>query len=92
MNFQLKNISIKWQLMTICILLVALPVSIFGLLSYSAVRKDTFNQIEQRLQQQALQVGLLVKNAYTEIQADQRSSNEQARKIVGSQADAVKTV
>ena len=59
MRIQLKNISIKWQLMVICTLLVAIPVITLGLLSYRNIRTETFAQIEERLQQQAVQTGLL---------------------------------
>ena len=89
MKVQLKNISIKWQLMAICICLVVLPVSTIGILSYKTVRQDTFNQIEQRLQQQSLQVKLLAESTYSATEANLRNSNEQARRIIGSQADAL---
>ena len=89
MKVQLKNISIKWQLMTMCVLLVAVPVSTFGILSYKAVRRDTFQQIEQRLQQQSQQVKLLVESAHSEIEANLKNSDAQARKIIGSQAEAL---
>ncbi len=90
MKWQMKDISITWQLMTICTLLVAIPVSFFGFLSYRTIRTETFGQIEQRLQQQALQVNLLVESAYEEIETNRKDSDILARKIVGSQADAVK--
>lgn len=89
MKFELKNISIKWQLMATCILLVTVPVVILGILSYRTTRIETYDQIEVRLQQQALQVKLLANSVYSEIQANLRSSEEEARKIVGSQADAL---
>lgn len=88
MKIQLKNISIKWQLMAICILLVSVPVVTLGFLSYQNTRTETFNQIEQRLQQQALQIKLLVESVHLEIQANRQNSNELAEKIVGSQAEA----
>ena len=38
MNF--KEISIKWKLMTICILLVAIPTIIIGALGYNASKAE----------------------------------------------------
>ncbi len=89
MKIQAKNISIKWQLMAICILLVTVPVLTLGVLSYKNTEKETFNQIEQRLEQQALQVKMLVENSYKEIQDNKASSDLLAKDIVGSQAEAL---
>ncbi len=89
MLIQLKNISIKWQLMAICTFLVALPVVTLGVLSYRNIRSETLGQIEQRLQQQAIQIKMLVDSVNSEIQANQVYSNEQGKKIVGSQAGAL---
>ena len=89
MKIQAKNISIKWQLMAICILLVTVPVLTLGVLSYKNTEKETFNQIEQRLEQQALQVKMLVENTHKEIQDNKASSDLLAKDIVGSQAEAL---
>lgn len=86
---KLKNLSIKWQLLAICIFLVSIPVLTLGILSYQNTKKETFTQIENRLRQQALQTKLLVQSAYREIELDRKDSEELARKIVGSQAEAV---
>lgn len=89
MRIQTKNISIKWQLMAICIILVAVPVITLGLLSYRNARNETFKQIEDRLQQQAVQTGLLVKAVYTETQENEKDSREQAARIVDAQGESV---
>ncbi|HEX3006278.1 MAG TPA: hypothetical protein VHO90_01550, partial [Bacteroidales bacterium] len=54
------NVSIRWQLLSICLLLVTLPVIILGMLTYSRAKKVTFEQIEKNLGQQSL---LIVHNA-----------------------------
>ncbi len=89
MKIQIKDISIKWQLMAICIFLVTIPVLTLGILSYRNTQTETFNQIQQRLEQQALQVKMLVKSTYEEIQANKASSDLLAKDIVGSQAAAL---
>lgn len=89
MKIQTKNISIKWQLMAICIILVAVPVISLGILSYRKVRTETFQQVEGQLQQQALQTQLLVENVYALIQENTSSQRQQARQIVNAQAESV---
>lgn len=46
-----KNVSIKWQLLLICVLLVSVPVITLGVLAYNTSKTGTFNQIEQELKQ-----------------------------------------
>lgn len=89
MAVKFKDISIKWQLLGICIMLVSVPVLVLGTLSYRNTKKETFEQIESRLRQQAQQVKLLVKSTYQVIQENHKNSEILAKKIVGSQADAV---
>ena len=86
---KMKDISIRWQLMAICILLVAVPVITLGVMSYRNVRNETFSQIEERLQQQSLQSKLLVESAYSEIDANRKTTREMAESIVSSQAEAI---
>jgi methyl-accepting chemotaxis protein len=56
----LNNLSIRWQLLSICLLLVTLPVIILGTLTYIRAKKVTYEQIEKNLGQQSL---LVVHNA-----------------------------
>jgi methyl-accepting chemotaxis protein len=86
---KVKDISIRWQLMAICIFLVAVPVIVLGTMSYRNVRSETFAQIEERLQQQALQLKLLIKSVYTEIEENNAANHEMAVDIVDSQAIAI---
>ena len=46
----IKDISIKWQLMAICLLLVSIPVIVLGIISYNAVKAETLEQIEENMQ------------------------------------------
>ncbi|MBN1903757.1 MAG: methyl-accepting chemotaxis protein [Deltaproteobacteria bacterium] len=85
----MRDISIKWQLLAICIFLVSVPVIILGVMSYQNTKAETYDQIENRLKQQALQVKLLVKNVYLEILDNSKKADEIARKTVYSQAEAI---
>ncbi len=49
---KIKDISIKWQLLIICILLVSLPIITMGIISYNTLKAETFVQIEEKLTQQ----------------------------------------
>jgi methyl-accepting chemotaxis protein len=88
-KMKLNDISIRWQLMVICILLVAVPVATLGIMSYRNVQSETYSQIEERLQQQALQLNLLVESTYTEIEENKKKNEEMAQSIVSSQAEAL---
>ncbi|MEM3731131.1 MAG: methyl-accepting chemotaxis protein [Candidatus Bathyarchaeia archaeon] len=86
---RLKDLSLKWQLMAICVLLVTVPVVTFGYLSFSIVQADTFRQIEDRLRAQALDLKHFVESVYSEIEMYNNSIQEQAKAIITSQAEAV---
>ena len=89
---RIKNISIKWQLLAICIFLVAVPVITLGILSYQSTKKETLDQIESRLKEQALQVKLLTESTAREISLNESNSEGLAKDIVASQAEAVSEV
>jgi methyl-accepting chemotaxis protein len=84
-----RNLSIKWQLMAICVVLVAVPVACLGYTTYNSSRATTIQQIENRLQQQALELKLFVNSVYNEIQENNQSIDNQANAIVSSEAEAV---
>lgn len=52
MNFKNQKISVKWQLIAICILLIVIPITILVLVGYKTAQKETFTQIEDLLSQQ----------------------------------------
>ncbi|MGE0083232.1 MAG: methyl-accepting chemotaxis protein [Desulfococcaceae bacterium] len=85
----LKNISIKWQLVCICIFLVSVPVIVLGAISYRFARNETFAQIESQLRQESLQVKMLVESVYDGIQAEKESREQQVRLIVDAQTEAL---
>lgn len=88
-KFNFKNISIKWQLMIICILLISVPVLTLGVTSYKTSEKETFAQIEDRLSQQVLELDLFVKSVYNEVESARIAADRQAEAVVGEQAKVV---
>jgi methyl-accepting chemotaxis protein len=86
---KLGDISIKWQFLAVCIILVSVPVAVLAVLTNNSVQQETFNQIEDTLQNQALDLQLLLKSTYSEIQANEEYVNNQAEAITSSQAEAV---
>jgi len=49
-----QDMSIKWKLLIICVLLVSVPVAAAGTISYQTSERETFQQIEDQLTEQAL--------------------------------------
>ena len=88
-KFKLNDISIKWQLMAICVCLITVPVIILGMLSYRNAESETFQQIEERLQQQAMQISLHSHEVINQIRANVEQNQQQARRIVSAQAESV---
>ncbi len=84
-----NNISIKWQLLVMCILLVSIPVIVLGVLSYNTSKQETFLQIEDRLKQQSLMLKEVVNSAYSEIQTNNEASDKQAKAVVSEEAEAI---
>lgn len=62
---KLSSISIKWQITGVCLFLTFLSVSIIGVTSYYVSKKQTYTQIEQSLQKQAVMITQNVENTYT---------------------------
>lgn len=61
---KLDDISIKWQLMTICAILVIVPVLILGVVGYNIIKTETSADIEDRLQEQAQIIAQDAKTLY----------------------------
>ena len=84
-----NDLSIKWKLLIICVLLVSIPVVAAGTISYKSAEQETFRQIEERLQEQATQTEMFVSSVYSEIQTKKEDVNTQAESMVEAQAQAV---
>ena len=53
---RLANVSIKWKLIGICVLLVTIPVVTLGWLSYQSSEKEIYGLVEQKLKEQVLMI------------------------------------
>ena len=53
-NKRFKDISVKWKLLVICVLLVSAPVIAAGTISSKSAEEETFQQIEDQLTEQAI--------------------------------------
>ncbi|MFP4112041.1 MAG: methyl-accepting chemotaxis protein [Candidatus Woesearchaeota archaeon] len=85
----LKDISIKWQLLVMCVILVTIPVVTLGLLSYNASHEVIFEEIEQRLSQQAIELAFFAESVHTQIVANEEAIEDQVHASTRSQAEAV---
>lgn len=63
-----RMISIRWKLVAVCVILVAVPSVVLGLECVELARSSTYEQIEQTLEQQSLIITKDVKNIYTVVQ------------------------
>lgn len=60
---KLPTITLKWQLIGMCISLVAIPVIALGVLSYRASKQEVYSLIEEKLREQVLMVSSHLKTA-----------------------------
>ncbi len=60
---KLPTITLKWQLIGMCIFLVAIPVITLGILSYRTSKHEVYALIEEKLREQVLMVSNHLKTA-----------------------------
>ncbi|GAK49811.1 chemotaxis sensory transducer [Candidatus Moduliflexus flocculans] len=60
---KLPIITLKWQLIGMCVSLVALPVIVLGLLSYRASEQEIYSLVAEKLREQVLMVSNHLKTA-----------------------------
>ncbi|MCW4035318.1 MAG: Cache 3/Cache 2 fusion domain-containing protein [Candidatus Bathyarchaeota archaeon] len=83
------DISIKWQFLAVCVILVTVPVLGLTVITNDSVQNETLSQIENNLQNQALDLQMLVESTHSEIQANEEYTDEQAKAITSSQTEAI---
>jgi X-X-X-Leu-X-X-Gly heptad repeat protein len=86
---KLGDISIKWQFLAVCVIMVTVPVLVLTLITNNSVQQETYSQIEDNLENQAIDLQLLLRSTYSEIQSNQEYVDTQAKAITSSQAEAV---
>ncbi|MBF0573567.1 MAG: methyl-accepting chemotaxis protein [Desulfamplus sp.] len=50
---RVKNISLRWQILTICTMLVSIPLLVLAVVAYHSVKNQTVMQLESNLKSQA---------------------------------------
>jgi len=83
------DIGIKWQLTSIAILLVTLPVIILGMMSYNSAKKGMLHNIEEALKIQSSDWLITTGAYYDLIQKGKLSAGDRTRDTVTSQARGV---
>lgn len=86
---KIGDISIKWQLIAVAILLVTLPVVILGVMSYNSAKEGILRNIEEALKIQCSDWLIITGAYYDLIQKDKRSAGNRTRDIVTSQAKGI---
>ncbi|MGM5484686.1 MAG: methyl-accepting chemotaxis protein [Nanobdellota archaeon] len=85
----LKDISLRWQLVSVFIILIVAVSVTMGVVLYDQAKQDTNSMIEERLEQQASQLALSAESTEEEITALRESARKQAKSVVTEQAKAV---
>ncbi|MBF0112033.1 MAG: methyl-accepting chemotaxis protein [Desulfamplus sp.] len=80
----MKNISLRWQVLTICTLLVSLPLFVLAIASYYNVKQETINQLEANLKSQAEVCKIMAETAYKISLEQVKSSLSSARVAIVS--------
>ncbi|MBN1157096.1 cache domain-containing protein [Candidatus Woesearchaeota archaeon] len=83
------RIGINMKLVTLCVLLVAVPGIILGIVGYKAAEKAVYTGIEDRLQDISNDWRLLVTNQMNEIDMQEARVRNSAKNIVTAQAKMV---
>jgi len=95
-----RILSIKWKLAAFCVVLIAVPCTALTVLGMNAINTNTeniisgategtYDQIEERLEQQALELKLFVGSVYNEIEANKEAADVQAKVVVKESAEVV---
>jgi sensor histidine kinase regulating citrate/malate metabolism len=86
-NLNSRNISIKWKIMALCILLVAVPSTTLGLISIENTKASTMQQLEENAQQQALIVASDLEKYYNSIQNTVASNLDVANMVLDNNGE-----
>ena len=85
----MRNISIKWQLIIICVLLVAIPVIILGILSFNTSKEAILDNVEETLRVQCVDWSIISQSYYDLIEENKRAARDTTKGIITSQASGV---
>lgn len=77
---RIRNISLRWQVLTICSLLVSVPLLILAFVAYHSVKNETMIQLESNLKAQASVCRVMADTAY-KISLEQVKSSLSAARV-----------
>lgn len=83
MKLNIRDISIKWQLLIVCVLLVSIPAIILGAITYSRSEKDINADLENDLRDKLLMVQGNIKNFY-DVAIKKLNSDMEAAEIIAT--------
>lgn len=83
---KIGDISIKKQLMAICIVLVTFPVIILGMMSYNSAKQGILSNIEQALKTKCTDWLITTQAYYDLVEENKRAAKDRTKDIVTSQA------
>ncbi len=86
---RLGDLSIRWQLMVMCLLLVAVPVIILGTINYSIMERDIFGQVEEKIREQSLQFRTIIDSTMAQVDDRNQQVTDEAKSMVGAIGDGV---
>lgn len=67
---RLSNVSIKWKLIGMCVILVSIPVGGLGIWAYYSSEQEIYRSTENKLREQATMIASHIKTAVTMKQAE----------------------
>ncbi|MCG8332954.1 MAG: Cache 3/Cache 2 fusion domain-containing protein [Proteobacteria bacterium] len=81
---KLTDLSIKWKLLIVCILIAAVPIAISSFLSYNAAKAQMMQQIEYLLQEQVAFIHQNAENTYSLLRQKLKSDLNVARHLLSA--------
>lgn len=79
---KIRDISIKWQLMTVCVFLIVVPVVLSGVLSYRSSEQEIYVSVERKLKEQTIMIRNTIETAMEITQDAVISELDAARNIL----------
>ncbi len=80
------NISIKWQFIIVCVLLVTVPVIILGVLTFNTSRQTILDNVEETLRVQCIDWSIIIQSYYDLVEENKRSAKATTQGIISSQS------
>ena len=79
---KIRDVSIKWQLMTVCLFLIVVPVVVSGILNYRSSEQEIVVSVERKLKEQTIMIRNSIETAMEITQHNVESDLNVARKLL----------